>query len=64
MVSFEKACEYAQEVSAKYPDLVYRVYRTPSGNHWVRQDDEPRTSVEGIKLVFLAAFLGGVQVRP
>lgn len=61
MVNEEAACLTAQNLSRKFAKI-FRVYRTPSGNHWVRQDPKPMTTVDGIKLVHICAYKNGCQV--
>ncbi len=61
--SEESAVAQAMELSQWNPKSIWRVYRTPA-NHWVRCDAEPLSSVDGVALTHVAAFLGGKQVRP
>jgi hypothetical protein len=62
MVSEERAKETAKDLSEKYSDRSFRVYRTPSGNHWVRQDPSPLESVDGHKLVNVAVYRNGIEI--
>jgi hypothetical protein len=62
MVSEERAKKMAKEFSEKYPDRSFRVYRTPSGNHWVRGDPSPLESVDGHELINIAVYRNGIKV--
>ena len=64
MVSEESAKAEAERLSLEHKNKAYCVYRTPTKNHWVRQDDWPREQSSGIHIRFVCAFLNGKPVQP
>lgn len=62
IVSFERACQDAESYSRQHPGKIYRFYRTPSRNHWVRQDDEVQYRRDGVEITPLEAYLGGTKL--
>ena len=62
MVRFTSACDTAQMLSGRYENRMFRVYRTPSGNHWVRQDNVGLSELYSVKILEVGRFMNGKEI--